>query len=76
MGRIEEKEKELGCSLLVIIEAVEKGIYVEGRKKPVGVILTANNYDCVPILQSYDRQVAVYPRGYKKTWWLREDKSE
>lgn len=76
-------EEQLGCPLEVIVKALENGIYtkeseldkelelfeVRGvEKKGVSVISKFCSYaEC---------DFSCYYTDYKKTWWLREDRSE
>ena len=42
----------------------------------IGVGLDTANYDCEYLLREYDNTIRFLPRNYKKTWWLKEDRSE
>lgn len=71
-------EKRIGCSLEVILAALEKGIYNEYycyippyRLREVDIFTRENFY--------YDDETngfTVKLSDYKKTWWLKEDRSE
>jgi len=70
---IAELQEELGCSLDVFIKATINGIIVDGEwfsvtihKDNNGYYFKLSNGSCFPF----------YLSSYKKTWWLRKDKSE
>lgn len=91
LGKLEDLEEQLGCPLEVVgrlllhkeryIYIVEKSKLTDedfmGKHKVVGVsefgvcILTTN---CICILKTEPKYYEW--KDYKKTWWLREDKSE
>ena len=77
--KIHQLEDELGCPLDVVFKALKNGIYIEEgtfekydvrgiELKGLGVISNICSYgDC---------DFTCYYKDYKKTWWLKEDKSE
>lgn len=83
LGRLEDIEEQLGCQLEVAFKALMNGIYtkesifdneldlfeVRGiEKKGVSVISQFCGYADCDFTCEY--------KDYKKTWWLRKDKSE
>ena len=79
LGKLEDFEEELGCPLEVVVKAIQNGIWYEdvaNRMTHIGVGLDTANYDCEYLLREYDNTIRFLPRNYKKTWWLKEDKSE
>lgn len=79
LGQLEDLEEELGCPLEVIFKALTIGIWYEdvaNRMTHIGVGLDTANYDCEYILREYNNETSFLSRNYKKTWWLRKDKSE
>jgi len=78
-------EDQLGCSLELFIEALNKGFYFYTKIRGKDYILNSNDYTVAPFninnqwsfhIISEDAYVSVQLKDYKKTWWLREDKSE
>lgn len=72
-------QNEVRCPLDVVFRAVTYGIWIEdsaNRMIHIGVDLTANNYNMDLVLKSYDDEYRVLLGNYKRTWWLRKDKSE
>ncbi len=76
VGELEDLEEQIGCSLDVREKAFKDGFYdIDG-----------NHYICehyVPYLKSmHTRGIMTYTekhfklKDYKKTWWLKEDRSE
>ena len=79
LGQLEDVEEELGCPLEVVFKALKNGIWYEdvaNRMHCIGVSLDANNYESDFVLNAYTNENAVMVRDYKKTWWLKKDKSE
>ena len=77
--KAEKLEEQLGCSLEVVFKALTYGVWYEdvaNRMHCIGVSLDANNYESDFVLNAYTNENAVMVRDYKKTWWLKEDKSE
>lgn len=72
-----EQEIELGCPVDVLFKALKNNIYYVKDKKilkaKVMNIMSLNNGN---ILIKYDYGDVVFAKDYKKTWWLKEDKSE
>ena len=79
-------EDQLGCSLELFIEALNKGFYFYTKIRGKDYILNSNDYTVAPLkninnqwifnIISEDASVSVQLKDYKKTWWLKEDKSE
>lgn len=76
----EELEQTLGCPINVVFQAVVFGIWYEDVRNHmvnIGVVLTAQNYDCDLLLQNYyDTTLRFLLSNYKKTWWLKRNKEE
>ena len=83
LGKLEDLEEEIGCPLEVVEKAIKNGIYtkeseldnklelfeVRGiEKNGVSVISKFCSYAECDFICEY--------KDYKKTWWLKEDKSE
>lgn len=76
LGKLEDLEEQLGCPLEVREQAFNNGFYDEN----------GNHYICehyVPYLkQMHTKGIMTHTekrfrlKDYKKTWWLKKDKSE
>ena len=81
MKKIKDIEYFLNCPIEVVFEALDNGIYYEdesgaGYVANISLVPTRDSYDFFwdKINSSLIHYVHVY--DYKKTWWLREDKSK
>ena len=77
LGKLEDIEEELNCPIEVLHEALKNGIYgiLRGTDKLYNHTVIADDKSLYAIpLDIYDDQWLI--KDYKKTWWLREDKSE
>lgn len=72
LGKLEDLEEQLGCTLEVVFKAVNYGIYNK-RGFRYKVILNEDVLVAYPI-DVYDESWEL--SNYKKTWWLEKDKSE
>lgn len=73
LGKIEDIEVELGCPIEVLFRALNDGIWCQDRNKLLYEPLPAFRECCIYV-SDFDTYVS--PSDYKKTWWLKEDKSE
>ena len=79
---LEDIEEQLGCPLEVVFKALKYGIIIKDMfdigigNKFYGVRLDTQNYDCEYVLRTYKGTISVEVKDYKKTWWLKEDRSE
>ena len=74
LGKLEDLEEEIGCPLEIFFRALKEGIYNEGMKhfNIEHYFVDRNSFDI-----HYNHSVIVFKvSDYKKTWWLKEDKSE
>lgn len=71
--KLEDLEEQLGCPLEVVFKALTNGIYQEdgGRRK---YPLIEYNGATKKFFFGFGTYCNV--EDYKKTWWLKEDKSE
>ena len=84
LGKLEDLEEQLGCSLDVAFKALKDGIHIEEVKFPYisfekyvvrGIGL--NGLDVISNICSFGEcDFTCYYKDYKKTWWLKEDRSE
>lgn len=75
LGKLEDLEEEIGCPIEVIFRALKDGIYSKDFREDItqrAVLMFWEDYGW--ILQTYSCDE--YTKDYKKTWWLKEDKSE
>ena len=73
LGNLEDIEEEMGCPLEVVIKALKNGIYATGFKvKQNPQLLWDEEYGW--ILQTYECDE--FTKNYKKTWWLKANKSK
>ena len=78
LGKLEDLEEQLGCPLEVVVKALKVQIYYEVNDKE-GLIIAPYlveyfgkgfTFDCIGFHE------IIWLKDYKKTWWLKEDKSE
>lgn len=69
LGKLEDLEDELGCPLDVLEKAMQNGIYTNVYN---GLCMVSRYKDTLVVSDDY----AVYIKDYKKTWWLKKDRSE
>jgi hypothetical protein len=75
LGKLEDLEEQLGCPLEVFVKALKNGIYYDDKFEHPVFILDKDNFKT----KDYHLLVTgtiVYLKDYKKTWWLKKDKSE
>ena len=91
LGKLEDIEEEIGCPIDVVFKALKNGIYTLNRFGKM-VHLTFEDISIrYEHIYHYDGDEKVFKyeglligsydewcflKHYKKTWWLREDKSE
>lgn len=70
-------EKELGCPLEVVFQALKNGVYKIDDNLCYEVVLRIHN-DEIYLCQPYDDKLLhkVYIKDYKKTWWLKANRSK
>ena len=73
LGKLEDLEEQLGCPLEVIFKALKEGIYQSdgGRRKYPTIEYNGATKKFYFAFGTYCNV-----EDYKKTWWLKEDKSE
>lgn len=77
LGQLEDLEEKLGCPLDIINKALKKGIYIKNIYDEMTNFkcrLTYKNEELGWYFNIINGYVMV--KDYKKTWWLKEDKSE
>ena len=75
LGKLEDLEEQIGCPLEVFVKAMQNGIYRKGLFDDdlyrFGRVYIEDGYFC-----DFAWQGEVPIKDYKKTWWLKEDRSE
>ena len=77
LGRLEDLEEQLGCPLEVVFKALINGIYIKniyGEMINFKCRITYKNEELGWYFNIINGYVMV--KDYKKTWWLKKDKSE
>lgn len=77
LGKLEDLEEQLGCPLEVVFKALANGVYYED-------VANCMKYMAVDLHLNLDGEYVLYfddeeyllTKNYKKTWWLKKDKSE
>lgn len=79
LGKYENLEEELGCPLEALIKALTEGIIFKIPTMKCGVKISGEIISLVnktKELKWNDLQGRVLLKDYKKTWWLKKDRSE
>lgn len=76
-AKYKQLEEQIGCPLEVVFKALKNGIFTKDlpSEKIVKWYGRLSNVETEWYL-SDDNKVCINLKGYKKTWWLKEDKSE
>lgn len=76
-AKYKDLEEQIGCSFDVVFKALKNGIFTKDlpSEKIVKWYGRLSNVETEWYL-SDDNKVCINLKGYKKTWWLREDRSE
>ena len=84
-------EEQLGCPLEVVFKALDKGFYIDTKKvekepsweNPKRISLVGcpkyfrlNLWYKTIEVDRFGNYLEIWLKDYKKTWWLKEDKSE
>lgn len=84
LGKIEDLEEQIGCPLEVLFRALKDGIYArednssfyEYQMQEVRGVAT-DGFIVISESAPYPEcDWTCYYKDYKKTWWLKEDRSE
>lgn len=84
LGKLEDLEEQLGCPLEVVFKALKNGAYLEiiGNKVSDNDMVYHKNISInsseIILQRTNDSCIVIYRKltDYKKTWWLKEDRSE
>ena len=72
LAELEDIEEQLGCPLEVVFKALKDGIFVEKYNNIYDLKLA--KYKTGFCLENENHILSI--TNYKKTWWLKKDKSE
>lgn len=72
VGRLEDLEDQIGCTLSIREKALQQGFIYNGFTKISNIYCKYNDNECF----LSNGAIKFYIKDYKKTWWLKEDKSE
>lgn len=91
-SKYSELEEQLGCPLEVVAQALSRGFYIDVNKIEIDPPLKNSQEDLLLVncpkdfrlnlwyerieVASFGHYLEVYLKDYKKTWWLKKDKSE
>lgn len=77
LGKLEDLEEELGCPLEVVVKALQNGVYYEDAANNMRYMVADLHFNLAgDFVLYFDDEEYLLARNYKKTWWLRKDKSE
>jgi hypothetical protein len=80
LGKLEDIEEELGCSLEVIFEAINNGIIdAKGNHREVYLsygFIGGHKKEYYFDACDYDNTIILPLRNYKYDWWLKKDRSK
>ena len=92
LGMIEDLEEQLGCPLEVVAKALSRGFYIDINKIEIDPPLENPTEDLLLVncpkdfrlnlwygrieVSSFGHYLEIYLKDYKKTWFLKEGKSE
>ena len=70
-------EEQLGCPLDVVVKALQNGVYYEDVANCMRYMVVDLHFNLDgDFVLSFDYDERLLARNYKKTWWLKKDKSE
>lgn len=70
---LEDLEEEIGCPIEVLFRALKDGVYIKKDKQQRNFYCLG--YNMKIYTQNFD-DTPLKTKDYKKTWWLKADKSE
>ena len=77
LGMLEDLEDELGCPLEVVAQALKNGVYYEDVANCMKYMVADLQFNLEgDFVLYFDEEECLLVRNYKKTWWLKVDKSE
>ena len=70
-------EEQIGCPLEVVVKALKNGVYYEDVANCMKYIVVDLHFNLEgDFVLYFDDEERLLARNYKKTWWLKIDKSE
>ena len=77
LGKLEDLEEELGCPLNVVFKALTNGVYYEDVANCMKYMVADLHLNLEgEYVLFFSGEEYLLTRNYKKTWWLKEDKTE
>lgn len=72
LGKLEDIEEQLGCSLEVVFEALDEGIIINNTLEKLPSLLKLNSIN----KWCFEMRAEIYfLSDYQKTWWLKGEKT-
>ena len=76
LGKLENLEEKIGCPLEVRCKLCDGTIIYDEDGKSMGIEhIGEHDFYAVPTERPYTPRL-MYMKGYKKSWWLKADRSE
>jgi hypothetical protein len=73
LGKLEDLEEQIGCPLDVVVKALKQDYFYTKSGKHSRLEFGTYGFEwCI----CYELRTQIRVADYKKTWWLKEDKSE
>lgn len=77
LGKLEDLEEQLGCTLEVVFKALENGVYYEDVANCMKYMVVDLHFNLEgDFILYFDDEEYLLVKNYKRTWWLKKDKSE
>lgn len=75
--KYKDLEEQLGCPLEVVVKALKNGVYYEDVANCMKYMVVDLSFNLEgDFVLYFDDEERLLARNYKKTWWLKKDKSE
>lgn len=77
--KLENLDEQLGCPLDVLGKALIQNCFYDGsdyKETNIGLINQDGDLGIVISVKEWEYGNTMYLKDYKKTWWLKKDKSE
>ena len=76
-AKYKDLEEQLGCPLEVVFKALQNGVYYEDVANCMKYMVVDLSFNLEgDFVLYFDDEERLLARNYKKTWWLKIDKSE
>ena len=77
--KVVDSQKDLGCPLDVLAKAIIQNCFYDGsdyKETNIGFVNQEGDLGIVISVAEWEYGNTMYLKDYKKTWWLRDDRSE